>query len=371
MANRYFINGGVDNNWGSTSNWSTTSGGAGGSAVPLSTDDVFFDSSSPNCTVNTSARVAKTLDCTGYTNTITMTQGITASGSVTLSAAMTIAGSGSLTVNATATLTSNGKTWPNALTPGAVTITLADNWQVGSLTISSSGGTTTFNGNQLGMSSLSVTTTRTVNGSSLLLLNGTGTVNVSSGTINCNTTINSSGTVTISSLIFGSATLTYIAGTVVTTGSAVTFGSTTTFACSGISWNNLTFNTPVTWTGTLSEDLNLTGTLSLSSSSNALTLNGSTINCGAIVSTGASGGSLGTTVLKVRDTCTISAVTTGPILNPITIDAPGETVTVSGTFRANLGQLKYVAGTVVTDAGTWSSGGGSSPNYGIKTGNRL
>lgn len=70
MAARFFVNGGVDNNWGSTSNWSTTSGGAGGSSVPTTADDVTFDASSPNCTVNASNRVCKTINFTNYTNTI-------------------------------------------------------------------------------------------------------------------------------------------------------------------------------------------------------------------------------------------------------------------------------------------------------------
>jgi hypothetical protein len=131
-ANRFFINGGGALNWSLTANWSTTSGGAGGSAVPLSTDDVFFDGNSPSCTVNTTARVALSLTFTGYTNTITMDQGITVSGNVTLSSGMTIAGTSALTVGTTATLTSNGKTWPTQLIlTGAATYTLADDWTVG------------------------------------------------------------------------------------------------------------------------------------------------------------------------------------------------------------------------------------------------
>jgi len=41
MADRYWV--GTDNNWHSASNWSTTSGGAGGAGVPTADDDVFFD----------------------------------------------------------------------------------------------------------------------------------------------------------------------------------------------------------------------------------------------------------------------------------------------------------------------------------------
>ncbi len=132
MANRYFLN--IGANWGDTANWSDTSGGTGGFSVPTNADDVFFDANSGNCTVNASNRVCKTLNFTGYTNTITMTFGITVSGSVTLVAAMTIAGASGLTINATGTFTSNGKTWPNALTFSATnTLTLADDLNIKSM----------------------------------------------------------------------------------------------------------------------------------------------------------------------------------------------------------------------------------------------
>ena len=55
MALRYFVNGGLNNNWGQTgaqSNWSLTSGGAGGQTVPTAADDVIFDASSPNCNLD-------------------------------------------------------------------------------------------------------------------------------------------------------------------------------------------------------------------------------------------------------------------------------------------------------------------------------
>src|SRR3989344_3853628 len=111
MAARYFINGGVNSNWSTSGNWSATDGGAASGVKPTASDNVFFTANSPNCTVDT-AGGGLPLNFTGYASTITMTAGLTISGSVTLVAAMTIAGSGTLIVNAAATLTSNGKTWP-------------------------------------------------------------------------------------------------------------------------------------------------------------------------------------------------------------------------------------------------------------------
>jgi hypothetical protein len=46
MANRYWVGGSGNWDTSSTSNWSTTSGGAGGASAPTSADDVFLDSNS-------------------------------------------------------------------------------------------------------------------------------------------------------------------------------------------------------------------------------------------------------------------------------------------------------------------------------------
>ncbi|MEK9135040.1 MAG: hypothetical protein AAB451_01970, partial [Patescibacteria group bacterium] len=106
-----------------------------------------------------------------------MTAGLTISGSVTLVAAMTISGASGLTVNAAATLTSNTKVWPNALTcTGAVTFTLADNWNVdGLLTIGLNSAT--FNGFQITASAgltHAGSGTQVVSGTTNLILDGTG-----------------------------------------------------------------------------------------------------------------------------------------------------------------------------------------------------
>lgn len=51
MANRYWIGGG-SNNWFSTSSWSTSSGGSTGASIPTSADDVILDSSSLSTRLN-------------------------------------------------------------------------------------------------------------------------------------------------------------------------------------------------------------------------------------------------------------------------------------------------------------------------------
>lgn len=69
MANRFWI-GTTDADYAKTANWSTSSGGAGGASVPISTDDVFFDAGSVGnaCTLD-SSRSVDDIDFTGYTGT--------------------------------------------------------------------------------------------------------------------------------------------------------------------------------------------------------------------------------------------------------------------------------------------------------------
>ncbi len=338
--------------------------------MPLATDDVHFDANSPNCTVNTSGRVALTLDFTGYTGTITMTQAITVSGSVTLVSAMTISGSGALAVNATATITSNTKSWPNAMTigsSGTTTVTLADNWTVlGLLTLGSSAGTVTINSNGI-TASAGLThggSSSVVGGTTTLLLNGTGTITgpSSTGHFKLATTINTAGTLTMASgtvFQFDNATLTYTAGTVVTTNSTLSvLAGPTTLDTGAIIWDKVSIGGA--FTVTLSSNLNLTGLFTFANVTSTVTVNGFTISAGGGVRfTHGVGIEAGTTILKLSGTGTVDApsVTTGHPTMPVTIDAGNGTVTFTTPVLFDLGTFKYVSGTVITNA-TWTSGGG-------------
>lgn len=151
MAARFWRGTG-DGNWGSTGNWSATSGGATGASVPGVADDVTFDvNGNNNCTINASARSCKTLTITsGYTATITHTQQLTVAGNITLHNGYTIAGSGLLVISASSTIVTGGKIWPNSVTlssTSGLTYTINTNtFQInGTLTIGT-GATTTFAG---------------------------------------------------------------------------------------------------------------------------------------------------------------------------------------------------------------------------------
>ncbi len=79
MANRYLIG----NNWNSTGDWSTSSGGVGGAGVPTSSDDVFLDANSPNIDLPiNSITIIKSLNCTGYIHTFTFGTGVDPSGNL-------------------------------------------------------------------------------------------------------------------------------------------------------------------------------------------------------------------------------------------------------------------------------------------------
>jgi hypothetical protein len=258
MANRYFLN--IGANWGDTANWSDTSGGTGGFSVPTNVDDVFFDANSGNCTVNASARTAKTLNFTGYTNTITMSNTITVSGNVTLGAGMGIAGASALIVDETSTLTSNGKTWsaPFTFSGTSKTFTLGDNWTISGQVNLSGTTATTINSNTLTSSgNLRTTTSATTSGTTNLSLTGGIWSNISIGNLSLNTTIN--GNITVSGTVyFSNSTLNYSSGTVTVTSSNLRLGGAVTMNTNTLQWNNFQTGTPVT-TLTLSSDLNIGG----------------------------------------------------------------------------------------------------------------
>jgi len=72
MASLFWVGG--TNTWNSTAStkWATSSGGAGGAAAPTAADDVFFDANSGAavCTLSINS-VCRSLNCTGFTGTLT------------------------------------------------------------------------------------------------------------------------------------------------------------------------------------------------------------------------------------------------------------------------------------------------------------
>lgn len=195
MADRYWVGGSGTWDSSDTTNWSTSSGGAGGASVPGSSDNVFFDANSGTGTVTvgnslscrnlvtTGISSSLTLDADGGSITILPDKptALTFDANTTLSGVFNFIIYAYSTAGTTCTLTTNGVTFGNI-----------------NLLIGSTSGTDTF---QLG-DALTLTGTWTING-----LFGTFTLltnnhNVTAAGINP-TTYNAA-----SSVDFGTSTLT-------------------------------------------------------------------------------------------------------------------------------------------------------------------
>lgn len=192
MANRYWVGGTGSWNGSNTVNWSATSGGAGGASIPTAADDVFFNASSGTGTATVSAsRVAKSINCTGYTGTldISSSSNLTLSGSATFSSGMTFTTTGIspiITFNATATLTSAGKTLCGITVNGAgITVTLADALTVSSIC------TTTLTAGTLALANFTLST-------GIFSSSGSSTRAISFGAGNINLTSTTAGTTILS-----------------------------------------------------------------------------------------------------------------------------------------------------------------------------
>jgi len=279
MATYYFRSTGT--NWGTAGDWSSTASPTyTAGAVPLVTDDVVFEAASASCIVNASARVCKSINFTLYTNTITMTFGITVSGNVTLGAGMTILGTGTLALLATCTLTSNGKTWPNTLQIGGLVAgfnaTFADNWRVKNLT--NTGNSATLLNNTIyvegDVSSIGLRGGDTTD----IVFDGTGdqtlTSTVTGFAFECSITINKpSGKFTLGTTFVwrpkSGKTFKYItAGSYSTTGSTFyIYGGGTSggvLDISGINLNDIRFNdSGGTINMTLASNVNVDGSLTV------------------------------------------------------------------------------------------------------------
>ena len=180
MANRYWVGG--TNTWNGTAGtkWATTSGGAGGAAVPTSADDVFFDEASGSgavtVTLATGNTGAKSINFTGFEDTFAGSAAITVSGSITLSSTMTRSYTGIITINGTGSITFAGKSLANLTINGTgITVTLNDAMSLtSSATLTVTAGTINTNGYSVTLGNIlsTGTTTRgiTLGGSVVTLL---------------------------------------------------------------------------------------------------------------------------------------------------------------------------------------------------------
>ncbi|NCX55876.1 MAG: hypothetical protein EBW87_01555, partial [Burkholderiaceae bacterium] len=285
MANRYWRGGTGTWNTTTTTNWSATSGGAGGASVPTAADSVFFDQAGTYTVTMTGALTC--LDITVSAGTVTFATGTTPtlaiSGSMSLLAGTVWSATGAITFNATTTgktVTTNGTSIGGSVTFDGV----GGGWTLGSALTLTANSVTLTNGsfdtgnynitaNGIG-SSNSNTRTLTLGSStiSIFVSNGTAVLfTITTGlTFNAGTSqINMTATIpTSQSVAFAGGGLTFnnvsFSGGFSSTGAAQITGANT-FA-------NLSFAGRTT-TGigniTFASDQTITGTLTLSANTNA------------------------------------------------------------------------------------------------------
>ena len=270
MATKYWVGGTGTWDGFTATNWSDTSGGAGGAIAPCALDDVVFNSAS---------------NATGYTvtiNTGAVCRDLTIAGPA--SGNVTVAGSGVLGVFGSLTLPATGitRTYTGAITFRATTtgktittngVTLASaitfNGVGGKWTLQdafSTSGNITFIAGELDTDSKNFTTTGTVsasNGIASILTLGASAVSCNNWQTNNTVTLNA-GTSTITNTQSGNAAL----GTSGFSGATyynVVFSAATAapLIYGNNTFNNLTFTTPASGIPLITFDGNqtVTGTL--------------------------------------------------------------------------------------------------------------
>lgn len=199
MADRYWVGG--TGSWDGTigSKWANSSGAAGGQSIPTTGDSVFFDSNSTGTvTIAAGNTGANSIDCTGFTGTLTGSAAISVAGSVTLVSGMTYTHTGTVSFAGTGTLITAGKEFSNVTINGSgITVTLGDAFTSSARNITFAVGTfDTANYNLTARSFNTSGGTKTVNlGSSTVTLTGTAPLTLGSfnmtfnaGTSNINLT---------------------------------------------------------------------------------------------------------------------------------------------------------------------------------------
>jgi fibronectin-binding autotransporter adhesin len=358
MANRYFRNTG-NIAWATSTNWSTTDGGAADAATPTASDDVFFTNNSGNCDTGATGRNCKSITFqNSYTGTFTLATGgaLTCNGNITLSANMTCAGTTNFVLAANCTLTSNGKEMASALSFGAATtaFTFADNWTCnGNVTNFIAASTKTLTGGSLTIKGGSITMGAQIQGTTNLILNGTVTWN-GTAVLGLNTTI-AGGTITLSGTVaFGvGATLTRTGGTVITTGSTFSFASAT-LNVPGISFNAINLSA-TSAPAALSVDVTCVN-LTVSSASQPYNGPGSFRVSGNLNTANLS--LSGTAGIIITGSGSWTGGSTTYLNNNLTIN-PSGTFTLSGNLAYGAGTIKYIPGTgnVVTTGSVLSISG--------------
>jgi hypothetical protein len=265
MADRYWVGGTAAWDGTAGTKWALTSGGAGGQAVPTSADDVFFNAASGanTVTISTGNTGAKSVNCTGFTGTLTGSASLEVAGNLTYVAGMTLSHTGFTRITATATIITGGKLMDDIIinaTGGTVTLGSALTFKAsGELTIET--GTLTTSASNFSITALSIRALFNASASALTLNASTVTISGDGSTVvfgssspnftfNAGTsTINFTGGTTLDEVILdGDTGLTFATVTFAGSGGRIeilganTFGSLTFTASAGAGTTRVSFD---------------------------------------------------------------------------------------------------------------------------------
>ena len=238
MANRYWVGGAGTWNTSTTTNWSATTGGAGGASAPTAADSVFFDQAG-TYTVTCSTRLCLDLTVSAGVVTFSSTGTLGISGSMTLLAGTVWTNSGITTFNATATgktITTNGVSFASQIVFNGV----GGGWTLGSAltTTNNSTGAITVTAGTFSTSASNYSLTTTAGS---MLVNG-GTVSFNGSTVSCTPTGGSA-------LSISSGTLNLNTSAVALIGGSLSFSGGTLNANSAIVTMSGSQSTPISFSG--------------------------------------------------------------------------------------------------------------------------
>jgi hypothetical protein len=384
MADRYWILG--TGTWDSTSttNWSASSGGAGGASVPTAADNVFFDANSNvgttafTVTMATTPRVCNDFTASGLDGVMTLAGasiGLTVSGSLTFQATnFTRTYTGTTTFNATTTgktVTTNGVAFNGAVIFNGV----GGGWTLGSALTNGVGQSTQLTNGTLDLSSYTLSTgffsSSNANTRTIAFSTGQITVSGTSATIwttSITTGLTTTGTQVVNITNATSTSRTILSGSL-SEANSISFnisgalGTVTILGTASETVRNLDFTgfggtLSTTSTGTIYGNLKFVSGMTLTVSGNAMTF-GATSGTQQITSNTKTidfpftfNGIGGT--FQLQDDLTMGSTRTVQLTGG-TLDLNGKTFTagtgfvVSGTSTRN---LTFNGGTVICPAAT-------------------
>jgi hypothetical protein len=349
--NLYWVGG--NGNWTASgaTNWSNTSGGAGGVIPPTLMDNAIVNASSGSPTITTTLGAqAKSLTTTGATCNFTGTSGPTINGGITLSATTTWSATGTLTFVGTGTITTSGVSIASQIVfnGASQTFTLGSALTTTNTAVLTS-GTLTLNGFDVSTSSAFLsnnTNTRSINfGANFINLTGTATATSINMTTATGLTLSGAGGFRLTGAAASGVTRTVVIGT---TGGTVA-NAPNVLVTAGAAGSIVTMTS-----GSWIRDLDTTG-FSGTFTPNSLSLAGSlTYGSGTTVGSG--------TITFASTTAGNTITTNGRTVGSFTFNGVGgawtlqDNVTSSGTITLTAGSLttnnNTINATVFSGSGT-------------------